>query len=343
MGLLDETIESIQDLDMDRMRVKENELNSLLKTPKGLGKLEDLAIQLEGINKNYYPRKKIVLVMAADNGVEKEGVSASKRVITQYVVEAMLNGNSSINSLANSFNADVKVVDLGIDSEKDFLGIIDKKIMKNGTKNIRFESAMTKDETRRAIEAGIEVVDALVQKGYNLFALGEMGIGNTTTSSAVLNVLTDIPLEKIVGRGSGINDETLEHKKEVIKDSIMKNKPDKSDPIDVISKVGGLDIAAMTGAFLGCAKNRIPVIIDGLISGVAALLAYKLAKNTRGFMLPSHLSEEPGMIWLMKEMDMEPVFLMNMKLGEGSGAILMFPFIDAACNISKDVRLYPDV
>ena len=343
MKLLNETIESIKSLDKESMEKKEKELDSLLKTPKGLGKLEDLAIQLAGIRENYVPEKKVVLVMAADNGVEAEGVSASKRVITQYVVEAMLNGNSSINSLAETFNAEVKVVDLGIDTDKNLSGIIDRKVMKNGTNNIRYEEAMTREETIRAIEIGIEIVEELVKTGYNLFALGEMGIGNTTTSSAVLKIMTDISLDEIVGRGSGINDKTLIHKKNVIKDSIELNNPDKSDPVDILSKVGGLDIAAMTGAFLGCAKNRIPVVIDGLISGVSALLAYKLAENSRDYMIPSHLSEEPGMKWLMKEMDLEPVFLMNMKLGEGSGAVLMFPFVEAACKITKDVRSYPDV
>ena len=275
--------------------------------------------------------------------MEVEGVSASKRVITQYVVEAMLNGNSSINSLAETFNAEVKVVDLGIDTDKEMTGIINKKIMKNGTENIRLKEAMTREETIRAIEAGIEVTEKLINEGYNLFALGEMGIGNTTTSSAVLKVITDISLDEIVGKGSGINNETLTHKKNVISDSIKLNNPDKFDPIDIISKVGGLDIAAMTGAFLGCAKNRIPVIIDGLISGVSAILAYNLSKQSKNYMIPSHLSAEPGMKWIMKELNLEPVFLMNMKLGEGSGAILMFPFIEAACNITKDVRLYPNV
>lgn len=343
MKILEKTIKDIEKINKENMEKKEKELNSLLKTPKGLGKIEDLAIQLEGIKENYTPNKKIVLVMAADNGVEAEKVSASKRVITQYVVEAMLKGNSSVNSLAVSFGADVKVVDLGIDSEKDFLGIINRKIMKKGTRNIRHESAMTKEEAVKAIEAGIEIVDELAKEGYNLFALGEMGIGNTTTSSAVLNVLTDISLEEIVGRGSGIDDKTLEHKKNVVRESIEINNPDKSDPLDVLAKLGGLDIAAMTGAFLGCAKNRIPVVIDGLISGVSALLAWRFAENSRDYMIPSHLSEEPGMKWLMKEMGLEPVFLMNMKLGEGSGAVLMFPFVEAACGITKDVRLYPDV
>ena len=227
--LLFNTIKKIKPLDKNRMEEKEKELNSLLKTPKGLGKLEELTIRLEGIDKNYKPDKKMVLVMAADNGVEQEKVSKSKRVITQYVVEAMLNGKSSINALGMVYNADIKVVDLGIDKSSDiknkinFKGIIDKKIMEFGTNNISKEAAMTYEQAVKAIETGIEMVDEFVKDGYNLFATGEMGIGNTTTSSTVLKVLTDLPIDEIVGYGSGIDDKTLEHKKNVVKKAIQVN------------------------------------------------------------------------------------------------------------------------
>jgi nicotinate-nucleotide--dimethylbenzimidazole phosphoribosyltransferase len=281
--------------------------------------------------------------MAADNGVEAEGVSASKRVITQYVVEAMLKKEASISSLAKTFGSDVFVVDLGIDSEKKFPGIIDRKVMKNGTKNIRVGEAMTREEAIKAIEAGIETVDRLVAEGYNLFAIGEMGIANTTTSSAILRVLTDLPLNDIVGKGSGICDEKLELKKQVIMDAISVNSPNTSDPIEVLHKLGGLDIAAMTGAYLGAAKNRAPVIIDGLISGVSALLASLINPKIKEYMLPSHIGEEPGIKWIMKNMELEPMLFMNMKLGEGSGAVLMFPIVEAASNIARDIRLYPEV
>lgn len=325
------------------MNEKENYLNSLLKTPKGLGRLEDFSIQIAGMQRDYQLNKKAVVVMAADNGVECEGVSASKRVITQYVVEAMLAGEASIASLAKSCGSDLFVTDLGIDTKKKFTGIINKRVMKKGTKNIRLGRAMTRDQAQDAVEAGIEVIDKLVDKGYNLFALGEMGIGNTTTSSAILRVLTDLPLDDIVGRGSGIDDETLYLKKRVIFDAINLNNPDKKNALDIISKVGGLDIAALTGAYLACAKNRVPAVIDGLISGVAALLAYRMCPEAREYMIPSHLSEEPGDVWIMKELDLNPSLFMNMKLGEGSGAVLMFPILESALNISKDVRLYPEV
>lgn len=385
--LLFDTIKKIKPLDKNRMEEKEKELNSLLKTPKGLGKLEKLAIRLEGIDKNYKPDKKMVLVMAADNGVEQEKVSKSKRVITQYVVEAMLNGKSSINALGMVYNADIKVVDLGIDKSSDiknkinFKGIIDKKIMEFGTNNISKEAAMTYEQAVKAIETGIEMVDEFVKGGYNLFATGEMGIGNTTTSSAVLEVLTDLPIDEIVGYGSGIDDKTLEHKKNVIKKAIQVNglldffeksknakgkkkirkeqgnmdfeskinfenfKTEESQKsiINVLAKVGGLDIAGMAGTYLGCAKNRVPVVIDGFISAVSALIAYKICPVSREFMIASHLSEEPGMKYIMKELNLEPMLFMNMKLGEGTGAVMMFPVIEGACNITGVVRKYPDV
>ena len=385
--LLFDTIKKIKPLDKNRMEEKEKELNSLLKTPKGLGKLEELAIRLEGIDENYKPDKKMVLVMAADNGVEREKVSKSKRVITQYVVEAMLNGKSSINALGMVYNADVKVVDLGIDKSSDiknkinFKGIIDKKIMEFGTNNISKEAAMTYEQAVKAIETGIEMVDEFVKDEYNLFATGEMGIGNTTTSSAILKVLTDLPIDEIVGYGSGIDDKTLEHKKNVVKKAIQVNglldffeksknaegkknirkeqgnmdfenkinfenfKTEESQKsiINVLAKVGGLDIAGMAGTYLGCAKNRVPVVIDGFISAVSALIAYKICPVSRKFMIASHLSEEPGMKYIMKELDLEPMLFMNMKLGEGTGAVMMFPVIEGACNITKVVREYPDV
>ena len=385
--LLFDTIKKIKPLDKNRMEEKEKELNSLLKTPKGLGKLEELAIRLEGIDKNYKPDKKMVLVMAADNGVEQEKVSKSKRVITQYVVEAMLNGKSSINALGMVYNADVKVVDLGIDKSSDiknkinFKGIIDKKIMEFGTNNISKEAAMTYEQAVKAIETGIEMVDEFVKDGYNLFATGEMGIGNTTTSSVILKVLTDLPIDEIVGYGSGIDDKTLEHKKNVIKKAIQVNglldffeksknakgkkkirkeqgnmdfeskinfenfKTEESQKsiINVLAKVGGLDIAGMAGTYLGCAKNRVPVVIDGFISAVSALISYKICPVSREFMIASHLSEEPGMKYIMKELNLEPMLFMNMKLGEGTGAVMMFPVIEGACNITKVVREYPDV
>ena len=276
---------------------------------------------------------------------------------------------------------------MGIDESSDIKneinlsGIIEKKIIKSGTNNIAKEAAMTYEQAVKAIETGIEMVDEFVKDGYNLFATGEMGIGNTTTSSAVLKVFTDLPIDEIVGYGSGIDDKTLEHKKNVIKKAIQVNgllnffeksknaegkknirkeqgnmdfenkinfenfKTEESQKsiINVLAKVGGLDIAGMAGTYLGCAKNRVPVVIDGFISAVSALIAYKICPVSREFMIASHLSEEPGMKYIMKELNLEPMLFMNMKLGEGTGAVMMFPVIEGACNITKVVREYPDV
>ncbi len=399
--ILFDTTKKIKLLDKSRMKKKENELNSLLKTPKGLGKLEELAIRLEGMSENYKPNRKMVLVMAADNGVEHEKVSKSKRVITQYVAEAMLNGKSSINALAMVYGADVKVVDLGIDERSDLKNeinlssIINRKVMEFGTENIVKGAAMKYEEAVQAIETGIKLVDKFVKVGYNLFATGEMGIGNTTTSSVVLKVLTNLSLDEIVGYGSGIDDKTLEHKKDIVKKAVFanrlekffeesrnkignkaecekkfeksqknikfnnkknnvnvrigknnileKNEAERNKIIDVLAKVGGLDIAGMAGTYLGCAKNRVPVVIDGFISAISALIAYKICPDCREFMIASHISEEPGMKFIMKELDLEPMLLMNMKLGEGTGAVMMFPVIEGACNITGVVRKYPDV
>jgi len=232
--------------------------------------------------------------------------------------------------------------------------------MKSGTNNIAKQAAMEYEDAVKAIETGIEMVDDFVREGYNLFATGEMGIGNTTTSSAILKVLTDLSLDEIVGYGSGIDDKTLKHKKNVVKKAVevnglskffeeningteKKEKFEKNKIIDVLAKVGGLDIAGMVGTYLGCAKNRVPVVIDGFISAISALVAYKICPNCRNFMIASHLSEEPGMKYIMKELDLEPMLFMNMKLGEGTGAVVMFPVIEGACNITEVVRKYPDV
>lgn len=353
MKKLSEILKEIEPVSRERMAKKKRELDSLLKTPDGLGKLEELAVQLEGISENYSPAKKIVVVMAADNGVEREGVSKSRRVITQYVAEAMVNSRSSINALAQAYNSDVAVIDLGIDESSDSKGEIsldgveNEKLMEHGTDNITKKAAMSHEIAEKAVMTGIRKVDELAGKGYNLFATGEMGIGNTTTSSAILKVLSGLSLDEIVGRGSGIDDRTLAHKKNIIMKAIEVNsKPEKIDrenPVDVLAKVGGLDIAGMTGVFLGCAKNRVPAVIDGLISGVAALLAFRLCRNSKDYMIASHLSEEPGMKYILKELELEPSLYMSMKLGEGSGAIMMFPVIEGAVNITKVVRKYPEL
>lgn len=343
MKTLNTALKSITGLNEAGIENRKAYINSLLKTPEGLGKLEKMAIQVAGIDPGYEVKKKAVIVMAADNGVEKEGVSASKRVITQYVVEAMLEGEASVSSLCKTLGSDLFVIDLGIDREEPYEKAINHRIMPCGTDNIRTGPAMSREQAIEAIEVGIEMVAKLAREDYNLIAVGEMGIGNTTTSSACLKALTDLPLVQIVGYGSGINESTLGLKIAVVEDAVRINQPDVNDPIDIIQKLGGLDIAAMTGVYLGAAMYKMPVVLDGLISGVSALLAYRMNPHTREYMIPSHISEEPGAKCIMKALGFDPMLYMNMKLGEGSGAVLVFPLVEAACNFVKDVRLYPEV
>lgn len=362
---LEYLLKCIEPLNSKNINKKKKELDTLLKTPKGLGYLEDLAIQLSGMtedNKEFILKKKAVLVMAGDNGVERENVSASHRLITKYVVESMLKGSSSVNALAKIYNSDVFVVDLGIDEDCqgktfDFDGIIDEKISRCGTGNIKIERAMTYEETVRAIFVGIRLVKELYGKGYNAIATGEMGIGNTTTSSALLYYIcnTELDIDDIVGRGSGIDDQKLEHKKNIIKEAVKRvystNKDNnfldidnkKNYFVEILSQLGGFDIAGMVGIYLGASIYKIPVIIDGFISAVSALIAYKISPLSKEYMVASHMSEEPGMKYIMSELNLVPPMNMNMKLGEGSGAVLMFPVIEGALNITKEVRIYPTI
>ncbi|AOO65286.1 MULTISPECIES: nicotinate-nucleotide--dimethylbenzimidazole phosphoribosyltransferase [Sulfurospirillum] len=343
MHLLEETLLAITGVNEENQKNQKEYIATLLKTPDGLGKLEKMNIQLSGIEKEYRVKKKAVVVMAADNGVEEEGVSASKRVITQYVVEAMVAGEASISSLCKSLGSELFVIDLGIDSTRVFKGAITHKIMPTGTYNIRKGPAMSREQAIEAIEVGIDIVRELVEKDYNLFAVGEMGIGNTTTSSACLKALTNLPLVELVGYGSGIDERTLGLKIAVVEDAVRINKPDVNDPIDIIQKLGGLDIAAMTGVYLGAARYKVPIVLDGLISGVSALLAYRMNAHARDYMIPSHISEEPGAKWIMEALCFNPMLHMNMKLGEGSGAVLVFPLVEAASNLTRDIRVYPEV
>jgi len=226
-------------------------------------------------------------------------------------------------------NTELVVVDIGVDEQFDCEKIIDRKI-RRGTDNIAKGPAMSRAEAIRAIETGIEIVSDLHRKGINLLGTGEMGIGNTTTSSAVATVLTEKPLKMLVGRGSGLTDEGLNNKIEVIRRAIEVNKPDAEDPIDVLAKLGGFDIAGLTGCFIAAAALRIPILIDGFISSVAALIAVKMKPEIKDYIIASHGSAEPGNRIVLDEMGLEPLLMLGMRLGEGSGAAVAFNIIDAA-------------
>jgi nicotinate-nucleotide--dimethylbenzimidazole phosphoribosyltransferase len=331
MRLFENTKTGIKPACEDSMREAAERLDKLAKPIGSLGKLEDLAVKISGMTGKQSSsfEKKVTIIMAADNGVVEEGVSACPQVVTTIQTLNFLKGVTGICVLSKVAGADIRVVDIGVASDLEYPGLISRKIRK-GTSNMAKGPAMTKEEAVRAIETGIEMVTQLVGEGYSLFGTGEMGIGNTSTSSAVAMTFLGCSAEAAVGKGAGLTEEAYNNKKSVIERAISVNRPDPKDPIDVLSKVGGFDIAGMTGCFLGAAYNRVPIVIDGFISAAAALAAFRINPLVRDFMIPSHCSEEPGYKLAMSEIGLKPMLDLNMRLGEGSGCPLAFNIIEAA-------------
>jgi nicotinate-nucleotide--dimethylbenzimidazole phosphoribosyltransferase len=336
-------VKAIRELDkeiMDRAQVR---LDSLTKPLGSLGRLEEIVKQLAGITGDLFPEvnKKTVIIMCADNGVVEEGVSSCPQNVTSAVTRNFLKGFTGINVFSRHAGADIVVVDVGVDDDIDCPGILNRKIRKS-TWNMAKGPAMTRDEAIKAMEAGIEVVGMLKHKGVNLLGTGEMGVGNTTTSSAVAAVLTGNDIEMMVGKGAGLTGEGLKNKIDVIKQAIALNEPDPSDPLDVIAKVGGFDIAALTGCFLGAAAYRIPILIDGFISAAAALAAIKIRPACKDFIFASHGSAEPGSCRIMEYIGLKPMLQLEMRLGEGTGAALAFHIIDTAVTAYNEMGTFGD-
>ncbi len=340
---LEEALQSIKGLDRQSLDKAQKRLDSLTKPLGSLGRLEDIVKQLAGINKTGFPSvdKKAIVIMCADNGVTDEGVSSCPRSVTASVTRNFTKGITGVNVLSRHSEADIVVVDIGVADDIICDGVINRKVRK-GTYNMAKGPAMTRQEAIKAIETGIDIVCDLSKKGYNLLGTGEMGIGNTSTSSAVAIALTVSSIEDMVGKGAGLSNEGLKHKIEVIRKSININLPDPEDPIDVVSKVGGFDIAGLAGCFIGAAACRIPVVVDGFISAVAALVAVKLKPEVKDFLLPSHGSAEPGNKKVMAELGLEPFLNLEMRLGEGTGAALGFHIIDAAVSAYMNMGTFDD-
>ncbi len=344
MELLNATLSQIKPLYEDKVKEAQTRLDNLIKPVGSFGKLEETAARMAGITGKLHNtiNKKNIIVMCADNGVCDEGVSACPQNITTIMTNNFTKGVTGVCVLAKFAGSDISIVDIGVNGDFNDPKIINKKIA-HGTKNMAKEPAMTREEAIRAIETGIEMVDNLVKEGYDLFGTGEMGIGNTATSSAVLSVLSGLTPEVVVGKGAGLTDEQFDKKKNTIKKAIEVNKPDKNDVIDVIAKVGGFDIAGLCGCFLGAAKNRVPIVIDGFISSAAALCAYKLNPLARDYMFPSHLSAEPGAVYMSKELGLEPFLNLKMRLGEGTGCPLAFNIIEAALCVINDMVTFDEL
>ena len=331
-------LDSIQPLDEAAIAKARERQAQLAKPPGSLGRLEDLSVQLAGITGSVHNKieKKHLLVFAADNGVVAEGVSSAPQSVTLMQTINLTRAKTGASTLCKHFGCGITVCDVGVNADIREPKVLNRKIA-YGTQNIVHGPAMSREQAVQAIMTGIELAR---NTDADVIGIGEMGIGNTTTSSAVLSVLLDADVDAVTGRGGGITDASFLKKKQVIKTAIDVNKPDKTDVIDVLAKVGGFDIAAMCGAFLGASETHRPVVIDGFISAVAALCAYKLCPNAVHYFIPSHASYEIGYKLAMDAMHLEPMFLLGMRLGEGSGCPLAFEILDAACAIINDMATF---
>ncbi|MBR4289807.1 MAG: nicotinate-nucleotide--dimethylbenzimidazole phosphoribosyltransferase [Oscillospiraceae bacterium] len=331
-------IQRVPPPDQEAMAWARQRQAELAKPPGSLGRLEDLSIQLAGITGKVHNKieKKHLLVFAADNGVVEEGVSSAPQSVTLMQTVNLTRHKTGASTLCKHFGCDITVCDVGVNADIKEPAVLNRKIA-YGTQNIVHGPAMTREQAEQAILTGIRLAQST---DADVLGIGEMGIGNTTTSSAVLSVLLDADVDAVTGRGGGITDQSFLKKKQVIKDAITINNPNKNDVIDVLAKVGGFDIAAMCGAFIGCAATGKPAVIDGFISAVAALCACKLCPNVRGYLIPSHASYEIGYKLAMDAMGMEPMLLMGMRLGEGSGCPLAFEILSAACAIINDMATF---
>ncbi|WP_397538263.1 nicotinate-nucleotide--dimethylbenzimidazole phosphoribosyltransferase [Rummeliibacillus pycnus] len=345
MNLLQQTIEKIKELDQNMMEKAQYRVDNLIKPPKSLGKLESIAVQLSGITGELFPAidQKAVIVLAADHGVYEEGVTSNPQIVTFAQTLNIAKGITGVGTIAKVSGAKIVTVDIGVKEDiPSDAGVIIRKI-KKGTDNMAKGPAMTRDEAIKALEVGIEIATTEIQNGVNLLGTGEMGIGNTTPSTAILSVLANCDPKEITGRGAGLGQGGLEHKIEVIRNAIETNQPNPADGIDVLAKVGGLEIAGMAGVMLAAAANRVPVVVDGLISSVSALIAASIEPKVKDYLITSHATEEPGGIIASELLGKEPMLKMDMCLGEGSGASLAFPIIEAACSMMKNMPTFEEV
>lgn len=338
----EEALKLIEPPDRRAMEACARRWDSIAKPLHSLGKLETGVIQLAGIagTSQVKLEKKALVIMCADNGVVAEGVTQSTSEVTAIVSENFLDLNSCACIMAAQIGAEVYPVDIGIGIDTKLPG--NKKVA-YGTKNMAQEPAMTREEAIQAVEVGINTALELKEAGYQIIATGEMGIGNTTTSSAIAAVLLDLPVEQVTGKGAGLSRDGLRRKIEVIQQSIERNRPDKNDPVDVLSKVGGFDIAGIVGLFLGGAALKLPVVVDGFISSVAALIALRLEPEVIHYIMPSHQSKENAGRLLLEALGLEPYITCDMCLGEGTGAIALFPLLDMGLAVYNQMSTFEQV
>jgi len=347
MGLLETTKENIYPQDSEARDLAKARLDNLAVPHWALGDLMDMAIELAGMTRTVKPtiRKKAIVTMAGDHGVVAENVSKFPSDVTPQMVYNFVRGGAGINALARQARADVFVVDMGVAADLSDLAregkIIDKKIG-FGTNNIATGPAMSDAMARKAIESGIEVANQLA-KDYDLFGTGDMGIGNTTPSTAIAAVCTGKDIADLTGRGTGLNDEQLQHKIAVLRKCIEVNKPDPTNGLDILAKVGGFEIGGIAGLILGAAANRKPVLVDGFISTAGALIACKIEPFVRDFLLFSHRSVEQGHQYMQEALGCKkPLLDLNLRLGEGTGAALAMNIVEASIAVLTEMLTFEE-
>jgi nicotinate-nucleotide--dimethylbenzimidazole phosphoribosyltransferase len=333
-------IQAVSPLSAHTMEEARRRQAQLAKPPGSLGRLEELSIQLAGITGQVHNqiKSKHLLVFAADNGVVSEGVASAPQSVTRAQTINLARAKTGASVLCRHFGCGITVCDVGVNGDIPNVGVLDRKIA-YGTQNIAQEPAMTREQAEKAILTGMELA---ASTKADVLGIGEMGIGNTTTSSAVLSLLLDQPVEMVTGRGGGLTEEGFLQKKQTIQRAIAVNCPDKNDVVDILAKVGGFDIAAMCGGFIGAAATHRPVVIDGFISAVAALCACRLCPDVREYLIPSHASYEIGYRLAMAALRLKPLFQLDMRLGEGSGCPLAFQVLEAACAIINDMATFDE-
>jgi nicotinate-nucleotide--dimethylbenzimidazole phosphoribosyltransferase len=325
---------------MEQARSRQQQLT---KPTGSLGRLEDIAIQMAGITRQPLPniKQKAVIIMAADHGVAREGVSAYPADVTAQMVHNFLRGGAAINALARSAGARVIVVDVGVAADLSHPDLLSRKVAL-GTANLALGQAMTQAQMLEAVQVGMDVFDEQLKQGIDLVATGDMGIGNTTASSAIASVLLQTPAALVTGRGTGINDEQLAHKIQVIEKAIERNIPNPQDPLDVLMKVGGLEIAGLVGVVVAAASRRIPVMIDGFISGAAALIAVELNPVVGAYLFAGHISVERGHRLILEKLGLSPLLDLQLRLGEGTGAVLAMSIIEAALCTHREMATFAE-
>ena len=342
--LLANTVEMIKPLDEGAMAEARARQDMLTKPPGSLGRLEELSIQLAGIQGKPVPqiKHKAIITMAGDHGVVAEGVGNWPQEVTAQMVHNFLRGGAGINVIARHVGARIVVVDMGVAGELEPDPQLLSRKVAAGTRNMSLGPAMTGAEAIKAVETGIEIVAAEVAKGLDIVGTGDMGIGNTTASSAICAAITGRPVAEVTGRGTGITDELLRYKVEVISRALAVNRPDPQQPLDVLAKVGGFEIGGLVGVMLAAAAHRIPVVIDGFISGAAALIAAALSPRLRHFLIAAHLSAEAGHRLLLRYLGLEPLLDLGMRLGEGTGAALGIFLSETAARVLAEMSTFSE-